>query len=131
MISRTIILIGIAVLVSTINVLSDPRKYFNGLFKEAQDETKSEGMYLVIIILTLIGLPLYFILNASIEVIDLAAVVVMSMVFLWKTYEVFRSPKTYFIGLFKGVDDPMKSSQEPLGLMIFSAIVVLSYFLKM
>ena len=129
--NRSIILISIAVLVSVVNVFSSPKKYFNGLLKRPQDETKSEGMYLVVVILALLGLPSYFIFNIPMDVIDLVAVVAMLIVFLWKAYEVFKTPKVYFTGLFKGTNDSKKSSQEPLGLMIFSAIVVASYLLKL
>lgn len=126
----SLILFTIGFLGSFMAVFWKPRHYFIGLFKPINDEDKSEIMYLVIVIIGMLYLPLYYILDVSVELLNLMAVSFIAFVFIWKMVEIFKVSKAYFSGLFKKHDDVEKTSLTPLSVIIFSLVVIISYFLK-
>lgn len=126
--STSSILAIIGVSISFYKVLAAPRTYLLGLFKEVNDKEKTDSLYILIVLFTLISAPAYFIFNIPLESLDIVAVLVLALVFFWKAYEIFRSPKFYFKGLF--ADGESKTSFEPITMLLLSLLVNFAYFMN-
>ena len=127
--TATSIFLTIGVIISFFKVASQPRIYFNGLFRKTTDKEKSDSIYIIIVLLTIIAVPGYFLLNISLKSMDVVAMIVMVPVFLWKTAEILKNPKSYFQGLFERSGDT-KTTFEPLAMVLISLLIILAYFFQ-
>lgn len=128
--TASLIIIGTAFVFSVVTVFRNPKEYMKGLFKLNTDARKTSPVYLLILLLVVIGLPLHYIFKLETEILEILVTAFLGIIMIWKAFEVFKAPKAYFLGLFKKTNDPQKTSQEPLGLLIFCLVVIISYLLK-
>ena len=126
--STTSILAVIGVFISFYKILSAPKDYIHGLFKDVNDKEKTDSLYLIIVFFSLICAPAYFIFDIPLESLDIIAVLVLSLVFGWKMYEILKAPKFYFQGLFAPSDSVNKTTFEPITMVLISLIVNYAYF---
>lgn len=128
--TTTSVLAMIGVAISYYKILSDPRVYFNGLFRPVDDKSKTDSLYLTIAVFTLISAPAHFLFNIQLSSLDVIATIVLSLVFLWKFYEIFKSPKKYFKGLAVPLESEGKTTFEPLLMVIISITVIAAYLMN-
>ena len=125
--STTSILAVIGVILSFYKILSEPKTYVSGLFKDVSDKEKTDSLYLVIVLFTLISVPAYFIFDIPLDNLDFVAALVFSVVLFWKLYEIFKAPKLYFRGLFAPSENDHQTTFEPLTMVLISLVVIYAY----
>ena len=125
------ILTAIGVILSFYKVFVNPYEYFQGLFKPVTDSNKSDSLYLIIVVFTIICAPANLIFDIPLRSLDVVAAGVFLMVLIWKSYEILINAQAYFSGLFKDELSGNKTSFEPLGMVVISLIVIYAYFSQM
>jgi cell shape-determining protein MreC len=126
---RTIVIVA-GIMIPFYLVFRNPKEYFEGLLKSIYDKSKSQLFHLLVVIFAVIAIPLVYLANFSWESMDIIAVLLLGIAFIWKAYEIFKNPKAYFKGLFKKHNDTKRTSQEPIGLLLMSGVVLVAYFFE-
>jgi hypothetical protein len=126
--TATSILAVIGVIISFYKVLSAPREYFNGLFKSINDKSKTDSLYIIIAVFTIIGGTSYFLFDMELAELDIVVVCFMNLVLIWKAFEILQSPMKYFKGLFLSHEKATRTTFEPITMVIISLIVNYAYF---
>jgi len=122
------IVLGIGLVFSVYKVFKSPKAYFTGLFKSPLDKSKSNSFFIIALIVALYSSIIY-VLGLGMELAETVTIVLISIVLLWKAYEVLSHPKLYFFGLFKKYDSDQRTSEEPLSMLIMTGVILVSYLL--
>lgn len=127
---RTIVIVA-GVMIPFYLIFRNPKGYFEGLLKSVYDKSKSQLFHLLVVVFAVIAIALVYLANYSWESMDIIAVLLLGLAFIWKAYEILKNPKAYFKGLFKKHNDPKRTSQEPIGLLLMSGVVLVAYFFEL